>query len=328
MTEHYLHRGWQWLFIAMILVMICGCAMPQGHSKSLLSPAGLLPEPPPSPALYLKSQVIRQDTSWSGQIIIEGVIVVGRRATLTIEPGTSVRFKRIDSDADGTGDSELRVLGGIVAEGTIDRPIIFASAEKKPARRDWSYLLIYSSDRLNRLSFCEFHHGFSGLQVHFSTASVNNCLFSDNNEGLRFGRADLTIVNNRFTNNDLGVRFTRMEGPALLQGNEITGNRIGIFLVPSGQNIRDFFEPDRSGQAWNTGRLKISGNNIYGNNSYNLSLGEKQFWNLEIAGNYWGSSDPEKIAATIFDRRRDESLGQVIFTPFATGKIAAAGIKK
>ena len=287
-----------------------------------------MPEPAPSPALYLKSQVLRQDSNWSGQIIIEGVVVVGRRAILTIEPGTSIRFKKIDSDGDGTGDSELRVLGGIVAEGTAARPIIFASAEENPARRDWSYLLIYSSSRLNRLSFCEFHHGFSGLQVHFSTASVNNCLFSNNNEGLRFGRADLTVVNNRFTNNDLGVRFTRMEGPALLESNEITGNRIGIFLVPSGQNIRDFFEPDRSGQAWNTGHLKISGNNIYGNSSYNLSLGEKQFWNLEIGGNYWGSTNPTEITGTIFDRRRDNSLGQVVFEPFVTKKIAGAGIKR
>ena len=322
MKEHKKYTGWRSLLITALLIMISGCAVPQGHSLR-----GAEPEPPPSPALHLESQVLREDTNWAGQIIIEGVVVVSRRATLTIEPGPSIRFKKIDSDGDGTGDSELRVLGGIIAEGTAGRPITFASAEANPARRDWSYLLIYTSGRHNRLSFCEFRHGFSGLQVHFSTASVKNCLFADNNEGLRFGRADLTIANNRFTGNDLGVRFTRMEGPALLQDNEITGNRIGIFLVPSGQNIRDFFEPDRSGKAWNTGRLKISGNNIYANSVYNLSLGEKQFWDLEIAGNYWGSATHEEIAATIFDHRRDDSLGQVIFTPFAAEKLAV-GIKR
>jgi hypothetical protein len=298
-----------------LLVLLNGCSVKT-------------PEPAASPPLYLKSQVIRADTSWSGQVIIEGVVVVGRRATLTIAPGTSIRFKKLDSDNDGTGDSELRVLGGIIAEGSAKRPITFGSAEEDPAPRDWSYLLIYTSSRHNRLDFCEFRHGFSGLQVHFSTVSVKNCLFEDNNEGLRFGRADLSVTNSLFTGNDLGVRFTRMEGPALLNNNEITGNRIGIFLVPSGQNIQDFFEPDRSGKAWNTGRLKVSGNNIYANSNYNLSLGEKQFWNLEIADNYWGSTNPEEIAATIFDRRRDESLGQVIFEPFAGKKIAEAGIKR
>jgi hypothetical protein len=277
--------------------------------------------------LYLKEQLIRHDTIWSGEIIIEGVVVIGRAATLTIKPGTSIRFKRIDRDQDGTGDSELRILGGIIAEGTADQPITFASAETNPARRDWSYLLIYTSGKINKINFCEFRHGFSGLQVQFSTASVSNSLFIDNNEGLRFGRADLAIENNRFTDNNIGIRFTRMEGPVIIRNNEINNNRTGIFLVPSGQNIRDFFEPDRSGRPWNTGRLKISNNNIYDNFAYNLSLGEKQFWDLDMTGNYWGDDSSEVIGARIFDRNRDKSLGKVLYKPFAAKRISSAGIK-
>ncbi|MDF1577451.1 MAG: right-handed parallel beta-helix repeat-containing protein [Desulfobulbales bacterium] len=281
--------------------------------------------PSPAPLLNLQDQVIKTDTTWSGTIIIEGVVVIGRAATLTIAPGTAIRFRKIDRDLDGTGDSELRVLGGIIAEGVADKPITFASAEPEPAPRDWSYLLIYTSGRLNRLNFCEFRHGFSGLQVQFSTASVKNSLFTNNNEGLRFGRADLAVENNRFVNNSIGIRFTRMEGPVLIRNNEITGNRIGIFLVPSGQNIRDFFEPDRGGRAWNTGRLEIGANNIHDNLAYNLSLGEKQLWNLDMSGNYWGTDQGKLIEATIFDRHRDESLGKVIYKPCAAEKIPEAG---
>ncbi|MFO7606951.1 MAG: right-handed parallel beta-helix repeat-containing protein [Desulfurivibrionaceae bacterium] len=282
--------------------------------------------PSPAPSLNLQGQVIKTDTTWSGTVIIEGVVVIGRAATLTIAPGTAIRFRKIDRDLDGTGDSELRILGGIIAEGTAGKPITFASAEPEPGPHDWSYLLIYTSSRLNRINFCEFRHGFSGLQVQFSTASVKNSLFIDNNEGLRFGRADLAVENNRFENNNIGIRFTRMEGPVLIRNNEITGNRIGIFLVPSGQNIRDFFEPDRGGRAWNTGRLEIGANNIHNNLAYNLSLGEKQLWNLDMSGNYWGSGRDELIEATIFDRHRDQSLGKVIYKPFAAEKIPSAGI--
>lgn len=286
-----------------------------------------VPIDPPA-TIFLRDQVIREDTTWSGIIEIEGVVVVGRPATLTIEPGTRVRFRKLDSDGDDTGDSELRVLGRIIAEGRSDAPIFFESAEADPSPRDWSYLLIYTSGKFNRIEHCRFHHGFSGLQVQFSTASVKNSIFRNNKEGIRFGRADLIIENNQFSSNDVGIRFTRMEGPVLLTNNEISGNRIGIFLVPSGQNIRDFFKPDRSGQAWNTGRLKITGNNIHENTDYNLSLGEKQLWNLEMANNYWGSTNPAAIEALIFDHHRDNSLGKVFYRPFAKKKIKGAGVKK
>ncbi len=282
----------------------------------------------PTEAFFFRDQVIRKDITWSGVVEIEGVVVVARPATLTIRPGTTVRFKKKDIDSDGTGDSELRVLGRIIAEGRSDAPIVFESAEPDPSPRDWSYLMIYTSGKFNRIDHCRFHHAFSGLQVHFSTASVKNSLFSDNYEGLRFGRADLIIENNRFTSNRVGIRFTRMEGPVLIKNNDIYNNRIGIFLVPSGQNIRDFFEPDRSGSAWNTGHLTITGNNIYDNTTYNLSLGEKQIWNLEITNNFWGNNDPAAIEEMIYDHNRDKSLGRVFYQPFAERKIPTAGINK
>ncbi|HSH13503.1 MAG TPA: right-handed parallel beta-helix repeat-containing protein, partial [Desulfurivibrionaceae bacterium] len=267
--------------------------------------------------LVLHDQVISQDTVWSGEVNIEGVVVVARQATLVIDPGTTITFNRIDRNKDGIGDSELRVLGAIRAEGRPDSRITFSSAAAQPAPKDWSYLLIFTSPAVNRLSWCEFRHGFSGLQVQFSTLIVDHCEFSNNHEGLRFGRADLRVSDNRFTGNDIGIRFTRMEGPVRITGNDIHDNRIGLFLVPSGQNIRDFFDPDRAGAPWNTGHLMISGNNIHDNGWYNLDLGEKQQWDLEISGNYWGAADSAAIAETIFDRRRDETLGRALFKPFA-----------
>jgi len=103
------------------------------------------------------------------------------------------------------------------------------------------------------------------------------------------------IKNNVFNRNDVGIRFPRMEGPVTMKHNTILANRIGIFLVPSGQNIQDFFEPDRSGRPWNTGRLLIESNNIFYNTWYNLSLGEKQYWDLDVRNNWWGRDCPSAI---------------------------------
>ena len=272
--------------------------------------------------------VLTQDTVWTGSITIDGVVVVGRTATLTIAPGTTILFNRRDRNHDGIGDSELRVLGKINAIGTARFPIVFRSREANPAPKDWSYVLIFTSGKKNVLQYCQFRDAFSGLQVHFSTAKITDCLFSNNNEGLRFGRAKLTLEHSQVTQNHIGVRFTRMEGPAEINLNEISNNDVGIFLVPSGQNIVDFFEPGRTGKPWNEGHLVISSNNIRSNSDYNLKLGAKQLWDLNINNNWWGLNTEEKAHKTIFDQQRDPDLGQAIIEPMAKGSIPDAGIRQ
>ena len=269
--------------------------------------------------------IIHQDMTWFGDVAIRGVFVVGRGATLTILPGTTVRFHKLDSNNDQIGDSELRILGRILAVGTREAPITFKSAEEHPAPQDWSYVLIFTSARKNILQYCVFRDAFTGLQVHFSTAAVSDSVFMHNNEGLRFGRAKMRIAHNTIEKNNLGVRFTRMEGPAEITANTIADNRIGIFLVPSGQNIVDFFEPGRTGKPWNEGHLEIKGNNIQANADYDLNLGAKQMWDLDITGNWWGQTDPRRIREKIFDRSRDDELGTAIIEPVLQRPAHGAG---
>ncbi len=289
---------------------------------AMLFSAPLIAEP-----ITFHDQVLESDTFWSGEILVEGVIVVGRKATLRIAPGTVIRFKKIDTNHDGVGDSEIRVLGQLLATGTKGNRIRFESAEQKPASKDWSYVLLFTSSQKSEIRFCEFFHAFSGVQVHFSTARISDCLFADNHEGLRFGRARLEITHNTFRNNDTGIRFTRMEGPAIIRDNEIMMNGTGLFVAPSGQNIKDFFDPDRGGRAWNTGRLIITSNNVYNNIQYNLNLGEKQIWDLDVSGNWWGAGTVREITGKIFDRNRDPSLGRALYLPMARGRIKGAGTR-
>ncbi|MBI5142239.1 MAG: right-handed parallel beta-helix repeat-containing protein [Nitrospirae bacterium] len=271
--------------------------------------------------------VLASDTHWYGEVTVRGVVVVARAATLTIEPGTTVRFEKVDRNGDGIGDSELRVLGGINAIGMPDRMIRFMSAEASSSPGDWSYVMIFTSPQNNVIRYCEFSGAFTGLQAHFSTAAVSCCIFHGNNEGMRFGRARLVIENSEFHHNDIGIRFTRMEGPVIISRNNITQNRIGMFLAPSGQNIADFFEPERSGRPWNTGKLSISGNNIHDNLWYNLNLGERQSWDLDVSGNWWGSGGSMEMGIKIFDRNRDISLGSALYRPFLERPAANAGVR-
>lgn len=268
-------------------LLVGGCAgaparpPEQGEGKATLSVRG-----------------IRQDETWRGEVRVRGSVVVQKGAVLTILPGTIVRFERIDVDGDGIGDSELYVEGELVAEGTPDRPILFTSAEKDPAPRDWKYLFINLSRRAV-LAHCISEYAFSGVQIHFSRASVTRCTFRRCVDGLRFSTAEGTFARNVMTGNVYGVRYEERGSKALLARNEITGNKVGIFCVME-----------------SPGRIVIRENSIHGNADYDFKLGNRQRTDIPARENWWGTADAAAIRAKIFDKGMEPELGAVLFEPF------------
>jgi hypothetical protein len=240
---------------------------------------------------------LASDETWRGEVRIRGSVVVPRGVTLTIEPGTVVRFERIDVDGDGIGDSELYVEGNLVAEGAPGRPIVFTSAGKTPSARDWKYLFVNLS-RKTVLTWCVSEYAFSGVQIHFSRATVTHCLFRRNVDGFRFSTAEGTFSRNRMTENVYGVRYEERNSTAVLSGNDITGNKVGIFCVME-----------------STGKVTIRGNRIHGNADYDFKLGNRQKADIPVPGNWWGTADPEAIRKRIFDRGTEAELGGVLFEP-------------
>ena len=95
--------------VSLLLTWLAGCAL--GPST-----------------LKLKSSVIDNETVWSGEVTIDGVVTVKKSGRLVIEPGTRVLFVHRDHDGDGIGDSELLIEGALVARGTAESPIVFTSA--------------------------------------------------------------------------------------------------------------------------------------------------------------------------------------------------------
>jgi len=241
---------------------------------------------------------LASDATWRGEVRVRGVVVVPKGVTLTIAPGTVVRFERLDADGDGIGDSELAVEGTLAAEGTPEAPIVFTSAEPSPAPRDWKYVFVNLSPRA-RLSFCVFEYAFSGLQVHFSEARVARCLFRRCVDGLRFSTARGTFERNRMTENVYGVRYEERGSRVVLARNDITRNRVGIFCVTE-----------------STGGAVIRENRIHGNAEYDFKLGSRQRADVPAQGNWWGTADRSAILARIFDGRTAPELGRVLFEPF------------
>lgn len=276
----------------------------------------------------LADTVIDRDTTWSGKIAVAGRVLVGRRATLTIAPGTEVAFRRIDRDGDGIGDGELRVLGRLIARGTAQRPIRFVSAEARPRAGDWSYVLLFGSAADNVVERCRFEYAFTGLQVHFSRAEVRDSVFANNREGLRFGRAVLVVEHNDFLGNGCGIRQHRLEGPVVIPANRFLNNGVGIFLVPSGQNTVDFSPGEYEADPRYRMLPEIRNNNFIASRDYHCLLGDRLASDIPLGDNWWGTTDDTLVRSAIFDHDRDPALGRVVEQPLRPLPVPDAGVRK
>lgn len=269
---------------------------------TLLAGTGLAAEP-----LRLDKAYITQDTTWSGTVILHGQNVVRRGVTLTITPGTVVKFDWVDDNGDDIGDGELTVEGRLLAVGTVDRPILFTSAQPQPKPKDWTFVQI-SVSKDSRVEHCIFEYAFSGLQVHYSSAVIRESLFRNNFEGIRFSTTDIIIEHNDILNNYYGVRCEANGSRTTITKNRFAGNHNAFFPVRKTGNT-----------------VKIFANNIEKSSNYQVKLGQTQYQSLDFSNNWWGSTDAETIARGMFDRAMEPALGKVIFKPFLQQPVPDAG---
>lgn len=259
-------------------------------------------------ALRYEKGYIRRDATWSGEVVLHGQTVVQRGCTLTILPGTTVRFEWVDEDGDGVGDGELSVEGRLVAKGTKERPIVFTSAREKPAMKDWTFVQI-SVNRDAQVEYCVFEYGWSGLQVHYSTGSIRNCLIRHNFEGIRFSTTDVLIEHNDFVDNYYGIRSEAHGSRTTVRRNTFRGNEYAFFPV------------QKNGLS-----LAIRENNLEGSRQYDVKFGSNQRQEMDFSGNWWGTASKDAIAARIWDGSKEETLGRARFEPFLAAPVSPCGI--
>jgi parallel beta-helix repeat protein len=258
--------------------------------------------------LFYDKAFITKDTTWSGTILLRGQNVVKKGCTLTILPGTVVKFLWSDEDGDNIGDGELTVEGLLIAKGTKDNFITFTSGQPNPKMKDWTFVQI-SVNKGAEVEYCKFEYGFSGLQVHYSTATIKNSLFQYNFEGIRFSTTDVLIENNDITKNYYGIRCEAHGSRTTLRKNRFWDNEHAFFPVQ---------------KTWDS--VKIYDNNIEGSRNYNVNFGTNQKRDMDFTNNWWATTDGAAIEATIFDKTKDDSLGRVKYIPFLKEPVKDCGI--
>lgn len=132
-----------------------------------------------------RSGPIRADEIWRGVIDITGDVGIYAPATLTIEPGTVVRFAAGSDDQRSGGTvpitdthfphdpaiapsqmSTINVFGGtLYAVGTPDRKILFTSSSKTAQPGDWHSLQYNQSGSKFVLQYATLEYAYYGVQI-------------------------------------------------------------------------------------------------------------------------------------------------------------------
>jgi hypothetical protein len=83
----------------------------------------------------ISDDVIQMDQTWSGNVLVTKAVTVASGVTLTIQPGTVVRFS--PGRPFFITQAALTIMGRLIAIGTADKPIRFTSDVLQPDRGDW-----------------------------------------------------------------------------------------------------------------------------------------------------------------------------------------------
>lgn len=141
---------------------------------------------------------------------LRGLVYVTNGAILTIEPGT-----RIVGEAGKNGGLIITRSCKIIADGTVDKPIVFTSESATPQRGDWAGLVLLGNAPTNS--------SFNGVQgIGEIEGGINN------SDGLGLYGTPATQQQNPADNSGI-LRYVRIEyaGYAFLPDKEINGLTMG-----------------------------------------------------------------------------------------------------
>ncbi len=135
---------------------------------------------------------------WS-PINIEGDFTIPERYTLTIEPGTSIRFKSGDNSGNSFNADicEFVVEGTLIACGTSDEPIMFLSQASVPGKGDWDGIRFTATDAQEKscIDNVIVSGADSGLEIYGNNIEISNFTARYCNTGLNIITASGSVYN-------------------------------------------------------------------------------------------------------------------------------------
>ncbi len=264
----------------------------------------------------VSGQTITGSVHWSGNIRIEGDIVVAPSGRLIIDPGTHILFEPGTDKSHSGKDrrhSELIIKGVLIAKGAINNKIWFTSASQTPRMNDWYGIRLSNPNSTAILEYAVIEYAFNGITIKKSNPLINNCQIQYNfNSGLSFELGSHPkITGNIISENGYAGIICNTGAKPVLTDNMITKNDIGLINFGTAQPNLGNLNKD---EQYNIGR-----NGLFDNLTYNIH--NHSINNISAENDSWGEKEDTKIAEKVYDGKDERKFGIVDYQPILGSSI-------
>ena len=183
---------------------------------------------PFSPSLTISTQLLTVDSEWRGAVYVDGGITVAPSATLTISPGTVVRFAK---------RAGINVLGRIVIKGTAEYPVRLTSIYRESQDSDWSGIFLSGTDKRNVFEHVRIEGAETAVFARFSSFAAAFIDISNSAVGLKLQSSTATIANSLITVPVTALSAAKSE--LYMEKCSITGGQSGVIVNASAVEARE-----------------------------------------------------------------------------------------
>ena len=255
--------------------------------------------------VVLENYRLTENETWEPEktYIVNNTLEVPQDITLNIPPGTTVKFGRNASIA----VRGILKVGTPLAQAQVIELVRFTSDKVGPAPGDWNGIFFdHTHDLESFIRGTVIEYATIALDIKTTSPTVAECTLRLNETAIALDGSDAHIRHNDIIDNDIGISTIGRQTLPRIENNNIAKNETGIFC----ENVQS----------------TIQHNNLNAN-VFALRLNVK--FDLTVANNWWGSTDPVEIADVIIDGADPgliiKQIGAVTYEPFAETRIADVG---
>jgi len=214
------------------------------------------------------NNVLTEDVTWRGRVLVAGVLTIAPQATVNIEPGTVISF--IPSP-NGYQLGALLVKGRIAAVGTADKQILFKAATSDISPDTWQGIIVLGSEKINVFEYCRIEGATVGLDSIFSTVSLKNTVIHTCRTGARLQNSLFQAMGGGVSGSDVG--YALLDSESYLRNVSCTGNIMGVSLSRGSLRVKGSSFSGNTARALDAidSKVKITGA-VFSKNGTGIAL--------------------------------------------------------